>query len=167
MRWLREHLGDWIFLRARAETAPPRLTVTLTTGELPDGWRRPHVHARTWVAVLGVVCIAPFLALLTAGVLRRAGIGAPYDLISGSPVTILAATLSLFVGIPVAIAVNLWRIARVGVHRGSGALDGLVALEIAPLHVVVVVTALLVGALFVGHLAADSYACWNGVRTAC
>jgi hypothetical protein len=167
MHWIREHAGGWISVRARAERTPPRLAVTLTFGQLPDGWHPPHGRAQTWIGIVGLVCIAPFIALLIASLLRIAGIAAPYAWISDSSVAILAGTMSLFVGIPVAIVINLWRIARVGVHRASGALDGLVALEFAPLHLLVVMAALVVGGLFVGHLAADAYACWNGVRSAC
>jgi hypothetical protein len=165
--WLKRHLGDWISVHAHADRVPPRLTVVITLGELPEGWQRPRGHARTWIGLLGVVCIAPFIALSAAAILRSAGFTAPYDWISGSPASILAATISLFIGIPVAIVINLWRITCVGLRRGSGALDGLVALEFAPLHLIVVLAALLVGGLFAGHLAADSYACLNGVRSAC
>ncbi|HEX9363362.1 MAG TPA: hypothetical protein VGA47_06235 [Candidatus Dormibacteraeota bacterium] len=66
-----------------------------------------------------------------------------------------------------AIAMNVWRITRVGWRRHAGALEGLVALEVAPLHLLVVLVAVLVGGLFVAHLAADSYACLNGVKSAC
>lgn len=164
---LRGHVGDWISVRAHAQRTPPRLTITFEFGALPDGWVRPRERARAWAALLGLVCIAPFIALLAATLLRGAGISAPYDSLSASSIAILAATVSLFVGIPVAIAINLWRIGRAGMRRTQGALEGLVALEFAPLHLIVVFTALVVGGLFVGHLAADSYACLNGVHSAC
>lgn len=167
MRWLRAHLGEWISLHARAERLPPRLTVAVTIGELPEGWPRPRGRATTWVGLVGLVCIAPFIVLLAATLLRAVGLAAPYQWLAGSSTAIVAATISLFVGIPVAVVMNLWRIARVGVHRRTGALDGLIALEVAPLHLIVVLTAVAIGALFVGHLAADSYACLNGVRSAC
>ena len=62
---------------------------------------------------------------------------------------------------------NLWRITRVGWRRREGSMDGLIALEVAPLHLLVVLAALIVGGAFVAHLAADSFACLNGVRSAC
>lgn len=167
MSWVREHVGEWISVRAQAERTPPRLTVSFTLGELPEGWSPPKARARTWVGLLGLVCIAPFVALLLATLLRAVGLDAPYAWLAGSPTAIIAATISLFVGIPVAIAVTLWRIARVGLQRRTGAVEGLLAFELAPLHLIVLVTAILVGALFVGHLAVDSYACLNGVRSAC
>jgi len=49
----------------------------------------------------------------------------------------------------------------------AATLEVLVGVESAPPHLVVVLTVLIVGGLFVGHLAADSYACWKGVRAAC
>ena len=167
MAWLKRHLGDWISLQAHADRVPPRLTIVITLGELPEGWQRPRARARTWIGLVGVVCIAPFIVLVAAALLRGVGVTALYDWISGSSVAILGATISLFIGIPVAIVLNLWRIVRVGLRRGSGAIDGLVALEFAPLHLFVVLAAGLIGVMFVGHLAADSYACFNGVRTAC
>ena len=51
------HLGEWISVHAHAEKSPPRLTVTMTFGELPEGWARAGHHARTWAALLGLVCI--------------------------------------------------------------------------------------------------------------
>ncbi len=161
------HLGEWISFHARAERVPPRLTVSITLGELPDGWSRTGGQARTWSGLVGLVLIAPFVLLLTATVLHNIGLNAPYSWLSGSTIAILAGTVSLFIGIPVAIAMNAWRITRLGLRRQAGALDGLIALEVAPLHLAVVVIGLLVGGLFVAHLAADSYACMNGVRSAC
>jgi hypothetical protein len=161
------HVGEWISVRAQAERTPPRFTLTVTLGELPEGWPRTGNRARTWSGIVGLLLIAPFVALLLASVLHNLGVDAPYSWLAGSSVTILAGTISLFIGIPVAIAMNVWRITRVGWRRHADALEGLVALEVAPLHLLVVLVAVLVGGLFVAHLAADSYACLNGVRTAC
>ena len=88
-------------------------------------------------------------------------------MLASSPTAIIAAAISLFIGIPVAIAMNLWRITRVGLRRDARSLEGLLALEFAPLHLVVVLAALLIGGAFVAHLAIDSYACLTGVRSAC
>jgi len=159
-------VGEWISVRAHAERRPARLTLAFTFGELPEGWTRSG-GAGTLIGLFGLVCIAPFLALLAATVLEGIGIRQPYAWISTSEVAILAATISLFVGLPIALVINLLRIGRLGLKRRDGGLEGLVALEFAPLHLIVVLTALAVGGLFVGHLAADSYACLNGVRSAC
>jgi len=164
---MRKHVGEWISIRAQVERAPARFTLTVTFGDLPDGWARPTNHARTWAGLAGLLLIAPFIALLIAAGLRGLGQGAPYAWIAGSPTAIIVGTVSLFVGIPVAIAMNLWRITQLGLRRHAHALEGLVSLELAPLHLMVVALALVFGGLFVAHLAADSYACWNGVRSAC
>ena len=164
---VQRHLGEWISASAKAEKSPPRLTVTIGVGELPAGWERRDHHARTWAAVFGLLCIAPFSLLLAAAILRGAGIAEPYALISNSEIAIVAGTISLFFGIPVAIAVNLWRISRIGIKRDGGVLEGLLALEFAPFHLIVVAGALLLAALFVGHLAADTLACVDGVKSAC
>ena len=161
------HVGEWISVEARAERRPPRFTLTVALGELPEGWPRVARHARTWSGIVGLFLIAPFIALLVASALHNAGVGAPYSWLSSSSAAIIAGSISLFIGIPVAIAMNLWRITHLGWRRAPGSVNGLVALEVAPLHLIVVFAALVVGGAFVAHLAADSYACLNGVRSAC
>ena len=162
-------MGDWFSIYGYAERVPPRVSVTITFGDLPEGWAKPQKPrvARTWIGFLGLVVIAPFLLLVGAYLLRAAGVHGPYDSIAGSPPAILAATLSLFIGLPIAFVLNVVPITRLAFRRHAGWLEVLLALEFAPLHLVVVLTALIVGVLFVGHLAADSYACWKGVRSAC
>ncbi|HET7419394.1 MAG TPA: hypothetical protein VFL27_03350 [Candidatus Dormibacteraeota bacterium] len=167
MRWLQNQLGQWISITARAERAPTRLTLAITLGELPDGWFYRRNHARTWSGLAGLLLIAPFIVLVLAAALQTAGVRAPYAWIATQPAAIIAATVSLFIGIPVAIAMNLWRITRVGVKHHTNSLEGLVALQFAPLHLIVVAAALVAGAGFIAHLAADGYACWNGVHSAC
>lgn len=164
----RRHFGDWLTVHAQAELAAQRLTITFALGELPQTWARStHRGPRTWTALMGLVFLLPFAALVVAAALNPLGWPAPFQWIGSSTPAILAASVSVFVGIPVAFVVNLWRIARVGLRRAPGALEGLLALEFAPLHLAVVVVALVMGGLFVGHLAADSYACLNGIRSAC
>ncbi len=162
------HVGDWISVHAQAERVPPRFTVTFTFGPMPKTWAKGHrASTRSWTAVVGLVLLLPFVALVVATLLHGAGVTAPLDWIGSSPYAIVSASVSLFVGIPVALVVNLWRIVRLGVRREPGGLEGLVAVEFAPLHLIVVMAAAAVAVLFVGHLAADSYACLNGVHSAC
>src|SRR5438094_763848 len=97
------HLGEWISIHARAERVPPRFTVSITLGDLPEGWQPGGKHARTWSGLVGLVLIAPFVILLTASVLHNLGLSAPYSWLSGSTFAILAGTVSLFIGIPVAL----------------------------------------------------------------
>jgi hypothetical protein len=124
--------------------------------------------ARPWLGIAGLVLIAPFVVLIGAAVARQfTGLVGPYELIATSPVAITVATVSLFLGLPVAFALNVWPVTRLGLRRYTGRLEGLLALEIAPLQLAVVVIAVILAALFLGHLAADSYACLNGVRSAC
>ena len=167
LAWIREHVGEWISIHAQAERDPTRFTLTVTFGDLPEGWTRSANRARTWAGIAGLLLITPFIALLAAALLRGLGQDTAYAWIANSSAAIIAATISLFIGIPVAIAMNLWRITHVGLRRHARAVEGLVALEFAPLHLVVVTLAVITGGLFVAHLAADSYACWNGVRSAC
>ena len=161
------HEREWISVAAHVERAPLRFTLTFALGDMPEGWNESRRDASTWAGIVGVVLLTPFIILVAAGLLKSVGIGQPYEWLATSPAAIIAATISLFIGIPVAIVMNLWRIARVGLRREAGALDGLLALEFAPLHLVVVLAALAIGGAFVAHLAADSYACIHGVRSAC
>lgn len=168
MSVLSRRSGEWISLHAHAERTPLRITVTIALGELPQSWMTSRGRlAHTWTALLGLILIIPFAALIVAAFLNSMGIRAPFEWIGTSSAAIIAASISLFVGVPVAFAVNLWRILRVGARRHPGGLEGLLALEFAPLHLIVVAVAAVVAGLFVGHVAADSYACLNGVRTAC
>jgi hypothetical protein len=167
LSWLRSNLGSWISITARAERAPARLTIGITLGELPEGWFRRAHHARTWSEIAGLILIAPFIALAAAGALKSLGLADLYNWIASEPAAIIAATLSLFVGIPVAVAMNFWRITRAGIKTEPGSLEGVVALEFAPLHLLVVGAALIAGGAFLGHLLVDGYACWRGVRAAC
>jgi hypothetical protein len=169
MKIVISNVGDWFSVYGYAERVPPRVSLTITFGDLPEGWtkpRKPRV-AGTWIGVLGLLLIAPFLLLIAAYLLRAAGVHGPYDAIAGSPPAILAATLSFFIGFPVAFVLNVVPITRLALRRHSGVLEALLAVEFAPLHLAVVLTAMVIGFLFVGHLAADSYACWKGVRSAC
>lgn len=170
MAVLRRHLGEWISIHVHFERAPLRMTLSIALGELPETWPTP-AHGRSivpWAGIAGLALIGPFVLLISATLVRQIlGLSGPYDLIASSPVAILAATISLFVGLPVAFAMNAWPIVRLGLRREAGGVEALVALEIAPLQLAVVVIALVVASLFVGHLATDSYACLNGVRSAC
>jgi hypothetical protein len=71
-----------------------------------------------------------------------------------------------FISVPIAFVLNVVPISRLAFHRHAGWLEVLAGVELAPRRLVVVLTTLKVGGLFVGHLAADSYACWKGVRSA-
>lgn len=161
--------GSWVSFRAHAERRPLTVTLTLSLGALPEGWTKSAraYRARNWVGLLGLLLIAPFAGLIGAALLRTAGVASPYDWLAGSNAAILAVMASLLIGIPVAVATSAWRITRVGMRKGSGRLEGLVAVELAPLHLIVVAVAVLCAGLFVGHLVADAIGCVNGVRTAC
>jgi hypothetical protein len=159
----------WISARAHADRRPFRLTITVTVGELPAGWtkERRSMAVRTAIGVLGVILVAPFALAVAAAALRSAGLTQPFDWVGSSPAAITAATISLVIGLPVAFLLNVWPITRAGLRRHAGELEGLLAFELAPLQLVVVIVAVLIGGLFVGHLAADAYACLKGVHSAC
>src|SRR2546428_13221519 len=133
--------GDWISIAAHVERAPLRFAFTIACGELPEGWDESSRRASTWAGIVGLLLLTPFIVLAATGLLRSVGIGQPYEWLAGSPAAIIAATISLFIGIPVAITMNLWRIARIGLRRQAGALHGFLALEVAPPSPLVVLCA--------------------------
>ncbi|HSP10853.1 MAG TPA: hypothetical protein VLU92_14835 [Candidatus Dormibacteraeota bacterium] len=163
------HVADWISIRAHAARDPLKLTVSITLGPLPGASARTEQPRapRYAAGIVGVVLVVPFVALVGAELLRAMGLDAPSRWISSTPAAIVAASVSLLIGLPVAFMINLWPITRFGLRRGVGELEGVVALEVAPLQLGVVLVALIIGGLFAAHLAADSYACLKGVRSAC
>src|SRR5437667_572175 len=128
------HERGWVSVAAHLERAPVRFTLTFAFGDMPESWNESRRGASTWAGIVGVVLLTPFIILVAAGLLKSVGIGQPYEWLATSPAAIIAATISLFIGIPVAITMNLWRIARVGLRREAGALDGSLAPEFAPPH---------------------------------
>ena len=92
---------------------------------------KPRV-ARTWIGVLGLVLIAPFLLLIAAYLLGAVGVHGLYDPIAGSPPALLSATLSLFIGFPIAFVLNVVPITRLALRPHAGVLEGLLALEFVP-----------------------------------
>lgn len=165
---LRQHFGHWFTLRAHAERDPFRVSVAFNLGDLPQAWGRTrHQVTRTWTAVVGLALILPFAIFLMAALFNAVGVGGPMRLIGSSSAAIVGVSVSVFIGIPIAFVLNLWRITHGGLRRRQGELEGLLAFEFAPLHLLVIAIALVIGGLFVGHLAADSYACMKGIRSAC
>lgn len=159
----------WMTFHGHAERRPLRMTASVSVGRLPEGWSKPAraYRARTWIGIVGLLLLAPFIALVAAGMIRAVGVTVAYDWIAHNSVAILAVTVSLFLGIPIALVSSACRITRLGVRREAGRLEGLMALELAPLHLIVVGLALLSGGFFLGHLAADAYGCMNGITSAC
>src|SRR5579872_6307932 len=138
---------SWISARAHVERSPARVSLIFAFGELPEGWAKPERPraARVWIGVLGLLLIAPFTLLFAGAALRLVGVGAAYDWFAASPVAIVAASVSLFIGLPIAFVLNAWPITRVGMRRRAGQLEGLLALEFVPLQLAVVLVSLLVG----------------------
>ena len=65
-----------------------------------------------------MVLIAPFVLLLAATLIAQlTGFRGLYQLFATSPAAILVATISLFIGLPVAFVLNAWPITRLGLRR--------------------------------------------------
>src|SRR2546430_14985993 len=113
------HEGEWLSVAAHLERAPVRFTLTFAFGEMPEGWNQSRRGASTWAGIVGVVLLTPFITLLAAGRLKSVGIGQPYEWLAPSPASILAASLCLLIGIPVAVRMNPPRVARGRVKRAG------------------------------------------------
>jgi len=98
-----------------------------------------------------MVLIAPFVLLLAATLIAQlTGFRGPYQLFATSPAAIVVATISLFIGLPVAFVLK-----RVAHHAPWTApagrlVEGLLALENRTPQLAVVLLSLLVAAFFVG-----------------
>src|SRR5438132_12187740 len=106
------HGGEWISIATHIERAPFRFTLTFAFGDLPEAWHESRRRASTWSGIVGLVLLAPFIPLAAAALLRTVGIAQPDEWLAGSPTAIIEASISLFVRIPAAIAVDWWRLPR-------------------------------------------------------
>src|SRR5256885_10098186 len=102
------HDGEWISIAAHIERAPFRFTLTFAFGDLPEGWHESRRRASTWSGIVGLVLLAPFIALAAAALLRTVGIAQPYEWLARSPATIHAAALDLFLGVPAPNPAEPW-----------------------------------------------------------
>jgi hypothetical protein len=118
--------------------------------------------------VAGALLVAPALVTLLAGVLRaQFGLPSLFDAISQNPSLSLIVAASLFFGAPVAVILSVLPIIHWKLSRAEGKIATSLVLRPTLAHLVVGGIALLVVAVFFGHLAADEFACWRGVTSAC
>jgi heme/copper-type cytochrome/quinol oxidase subunit 2 len=148
----------------------------LTTLDLSAGGGHASAHldiSRSAPATsshrLGLVALALVMpVVLLLGSAALAGIGVPGFDLSQYPRFVRQAGIVALIAIPV-VALALLALAglRMSVDHSDGRWHGRVSLQLAAWGMVAALLGFLVLAVFVGHLAADGFACATGVRSAC
>jgi hypothetical protein len=118
------------------------------------------------LSVVALALVMPVALLLGSAAL--AGIGVPGFDLSQSPRFVRQWGIVALLASPV-VALALLALAglRMSVEHTDGRWHGRVSLQLAAWGMVAAVLGFLVLAVFVSHLAADGFACANGVRSAC
>ena len=132
------------------------------------GFERAHgepVPGQPWLPALAAILTLPFAVALAAVAISNA-VGSGAGPGSHGPGALGLVRVIAFG--PVA-ALLLFAIARIRVHAGrqDGRWVGRVSARLSAWELAVSLIALAVVAVFFGHLVADSWACANGVRSAC
>jgi hypothetical protein len=118
--------------------------------------------------IVGALLVMPGALALMIG-LSRYPLGLPYlyDAAFASSAFVLLASASLFLGTPLALLLNILAILRVSLTQQPDGISTSVSLEPTLVHLLVMGVALLVAAVFFGHLVADGLACFYGIKSAC
>ncbi len=118
--------------------------------------------------LVSALLVAPALVTLVAGILRaQLGLPSLFDTISLNAALSLIVKASLFLGAPAAVILNVVPIMRWSLSRTDGKIATTLVLKPTLLHLLIGGTALLVVAVFFGHLIADEFACMRGITSAC
>ncbi len=116
------------------------------------------------VAVTLMLC-APLLWAIGQSVLQATHILSPSESAGAAPMLIRAWA---FAGPVVALGLNLWWSGHTLVRREGGhGVTRTFSLTLDPVSIVLIALAGFLVVAFYGHLAADAWACSNGLRSAC
>jgi hypothetical protein len=131
----------------------------------PEGEASP---LRLTPLVAGALLVAPAMITLFAGVLRaQLGLPSLFDAISANPALSLVVAASLFLGAPIAVILSVLPIMHWRMSRAEGKIATSLVFKPTFVHLVIGGIALLVVAVFFGHLFADEFACMRGITSAC
>jgi hypothetical protein len=131
----------------------------------PEGETSP---LRLTPLVVGALLVAPAMITLLAGFLRaQLGFPSLFDAISLNSALSLIVAASLFLGAPIAVILSLLPIMHWSLSRAEGKIATSLVFKPTFAHLVIGGAALLVAAVFFGHLVADEFACWRGITSAC
>ena len=130
-----------------------------------DRVRGEPAPGQSWLPLLAAILTLPFTVALAAAAIsnavRSAGDAGPHG---AGPLR-----LGLVIAFGPVAALLLFAIARIRVHFGhqDGRWVGRISARLNGWELAVLLVALAVVAVFFGHLVADSWACANGLRSAC
>jgi hypothetical protein len=123
---------------------------------------------RSVAMIIGALLVLPGALALLFGMLKYPfGLAYLYDAAFSSSFFVTLATASLFLGTPLALLLNILAILRLSLIRQPDGISTSVTLEPTLWHLLVLGVAFLVAAAFFGHLVADGFACFRGVKSAC
>ncbi len=129
------------------------------TAERPARWT-------LLLLIAGIVLVLPGALVLAGSILEQfLRIAWLYDIAMAMPAIIPA--LSLFVGAPLALLLNILPIVPLALVRQDGKISA--GLTVTPnlVQLLLIVVALGVAGVFFGHLVADGLACFRGIKSAC
>jgi hypothetical protein len=119
---------------------------------------------RVGIALIGLLVTLPAALGLTAGFLKQFfGTASFYDSVTTWNHAMMWS--SLFIGAPVALIASVVAVTRVGFTRTQDKIKTFLAIQVSPFVLFTLAIALVVVALFWGHLIAD--ACARGISSAC
>jgi len=126
-----------------------------------------HPRRRRWLLLVAVALTLPFAVALALAGLSSAIPGfrtqGPIAWLTGGR----HVGLALAYGPPLALLILIFARVRMHFSRGAGRWSGRVEARLELWEVMTALLALAVAGIFFGHLAADAWACANGVRSAC
>ncbi|MBV9101069.1 MAG: hypothetical protein JOZ46_11155 [Candidatus Dormibacteraeota bacterium] len=130
-----------------------------------ERWRAEQTVTRRWLVLLAAVLTVPFAAALAAAAVDSAIHAAPAHaaVAAGSP----GWARLILLGPPLALILLALSRVRLHAQRDEGRWTGTVSAQLGWLELAVGLLALAVVVVFFGHLVADSWACANGVHSAC
>ncbi len=121
---------------------------------------------RLGIALIGLLLTLPAALGIAGGFLKQFfGISSFYDSVTTWNHTLM--TGSLFIGAPLALILGVLAVTRVGFTRAQDRIKTFLAVQASPLVLFTIAVALVVVALFWGHLVADAWACMRGITSAC
>jgi hypothetical protein len=124
----------------------------------------------SWLAVgVPLALLAPLALAIAAAAAQGLGVAGPQHLLSAADAGGLGAAFvraAVWLGPAAAVAVSALAILRVRVSRDD-ALAAEVTVRLGVIRILVFAAAVVLAAVFYGHIAADALGCANGLRSAC
>lgn len=122
---------------------------------------------RAGIALIGLLVTLPAALGLAAGFLKQfLGFSLFYDVVTSWDYHAVTWS-SLFIGAPLALILGVVAVTRVGFTRAQDRIKTFLTVQASPLVLFTIAVALVVVALFWGHLVADAWACMRGITSAC